>query len=231
MKRQKKLKTLLFVLLGFVILCSVILPATLTSYGERKLLDRVGIVEDKRETESEAPSAEEKLKLISDHASGTRPVTLTEQKNIISSGGENAILSAAVAELKKLSNAGLMPAVSSDTPATDLTCSAATYIDPENSALRVTVWKMKFSADGYVIEIWMDAETHTVLCISFENTDFYLSPSMAQSLCNAWGSYMGISPDSAELTDDGFSAGFAGVPFRFTSVTGSVSICISDCDF
>ena len=95
--------------LGIVILGSVALPALLSHLGEKSMLKDVGTFDDTLTAQYTSPDTKTKLALISKHALGSGNITLTEQKNIISSGGENAVLSAAIAELKKLSNLGLVP--------------------------------------------------------------------------------------------------------------------------
>ncbi|MBQ1223496.1 MAG: hypothetical protein IIX84_04330, partial [Oscillospiraceae bacterium] len=174
MKKIKNLKNLLFVVLGIVILGSVALPALLSHLGEKSMLNDVGTFDDTLTAQHTSPDTKTKLALISKQALGSGNITLTEQKNIISSGGENAVLSAAIAELKKLSNLGLVPLLSPDASAHGLSCSAATYTNSEDPSARVTLWKMNFSADDYDITLWMDAQTHKIYCVSFENTVFSL---------------------------------------------------------
>lgn len=231
MKRQKLIRNLTFIALAFVIIASVALPAILASYGEKKLLSDTNLFDNGVSAPEPSEDVRAKLLLITDHAMGTRPVTLTEQKNIIASGGENAVLSAAVAELKKLSDFGLLPAVSPSAPAENTVCSAATYLDPENISSRVTVWKLSFSADGYDITLWMDARTHTVFCAAFTNTAFSLSDAKAQSIASYWGSYIGLDEGTVTVSGDGFSADYSGVSFDFFSDGQTLFIRLSNADF
>ncbi len=231
MRRQKKLRTILFVLLSIVIVCSVSLPAVLSAYTEKKLLANVGEFEDTLVSPENTLDTETRLTLVATHTTGDRAVTLTEQKNIISSGGENAVLSAAIAELKKLSDAGLMPSISKNAAAKNLICSAATYSDAENISSRVTLWKMSFTADSFDIVIWMDAQTHKVFCVSCTNTNFYLSDEIAASFCDAWGSYLGLERQNLTVSDGKFYASFNGKSFEFSSDGTVLRICLSNSGF
>ena len=231
MKKINKLKNLLFVGLGVVILCSVALPALLSHFGEKSLLKDIGTFDDTLTARHTTPDIETKLALISKHAFGTGNITLTEQKNIISSGGENAVLSAAIAELKKLANLGLVPSISPDSAAHGLSCSAATYTNSEDPNSRVTLWKMDFSADDYDIYLWMDAQTHKIFCVSFENTLFSFPEANTQSICDAWGSYLGVESSSAFSSQTGFTAAFGETVFSFTRLGNGVSVSITPSDF
>ncbi|MBR6772585.1 MAG: hypothetical protein IKM29_04225 [Clostridia bacterium] len=231
MKKVKKLKILLFAGLGLVILCSVALPALLAHFSEKSLLNDVGMFDDTLTPPNTTPDIETKLALISKHALGSGNITLTEQKNIISSGGENAVLSAAIAELKKLANLGLVPSISPDASASGLSCSAATYTNSEDPSSRVTLWKMNFSADGYDISLWMDAHTHKIFCVSFENTAFSLPETNTQSICEAWGNYLGVESDIAFSSESGFSAAFGESVFIFSSYSNGVSVAIATSGF
>lgn len=231
MKKIKNLKTLLFVGLGVVIVCSVALPALLARLGEKSMLKDVGTFEDTLTAQHTSPDTQTKLALISKQALGTGNITLTEQKNIISSGGENAVLSAAIAELKKLSNLGLVPSISPDASAHGLSCSAATYTNSEDPSSRVTLWKMHFSADDYDISLWMDAQTHKVYCVSFENTMFSLPEANIQSICEAWGSYLGVEYNGAYSSQTGFSSAFGETVFSFSTLGNGVSISITPSGF
>ena len=231
MKKNKKLKTLIFAGLGLVILGSVALPALLSSCGEKNLLNNTEAFDNSLTSPILSPDTATRLRLISTHAQGTASVTLTEQKNIISSGGENAILSAAVAEVKKLANLGLVPSLSPESSAQKLTCSAATYTNDEDISSRVTVWKLSFTADGFDINIWMDAETHKIFCISFDNTDFSLSSANIRGICDAWGDYLGLEPNSPVPSRNGFTAVFGETAFDFSTRSTGISICISASGF
>ena len=227
MKKIKSLKNLLFVVLGIVILCSVALPALLSHLGEKSMLNDVGTFDDTLTTQHTSPDTKTKLALISKQALGSGNITLTEQKNIISSGGENAVLSAAIAELKKLSNLGLVPLLSPDASAHGLSCSAATYTNSEDPSARVTLWKMNFSADDYDITLWMDAQTHKIYCVSFENTVFSLPEANTQSICQAWGSYLDVEFNGVFSSQTGFSAAFGETVFSFSTLGNGVSISIT----
>lgn len=231
MKKIFKLKNLLFVGLGIVILCSVALPALLAHFKEKSLLKDIGVFDDTVSTKIVTTDTATKLTLISAHASGNARITLTEQKNIISSGGENAVLSAAIAELRKLANLGLVPSISPEASALGLSCSASTYTDAENSSSRVTLWKMNFSVDDYEISLWMDAQTHKVFCVSFDNTGFSLPSANARSICDAWGSYLGVDCNRMVLSESGFSAVYNITVFNFTSHENGISVSIDPSDF
>ena len=226
-----RLKKLLFGGLVLVIICSVALPALLSSCGEKSLLNNVETFDNTLTSPNVSPSTKTRLSLISSHALGTSAVTLTEQKNIIASGGENAVLSAAVAEVKKLANLGLVPSLDPDSSAEGLTCSAATYTSAEDISSRVTLWKLGFSADGYDISIWMDAETHKVFCVSFKNTAFELSSENAQGICDAWGSYLGLTGSLETAGETGFSAVFEETEFEFLTDSEGISVCIAGSGF
>lgn len=231
MKKQKLFRTMFFAALVLVIVASVALPAILASYRENKLLSHLGSLENNISAPDPSDDIRSKLMLISDHSSGARAITLTEQKNIISSGGENAVLSVAVGELKMLADRGLLPSLPPTAPAENAVCSAATYVDPKDPDRRVTVWKLSFSADGHLIELWMDALTHTVYCVSFSDTSFSLSRVNALGLCNSWGSYLGLENGTAAVTQEGFSANYDGLCFEFSDIGQSVFIRLSPSEF
>ncbi len=230
-KKTLSPKVFLFILLGVVIVCAVALPAALSRFGERKLLGAVGEAGLSRTEQPEPVSTLQKLLLILDNSTGSRQITLTEQRNITASGGENAVLSSAVYELEKLSNAGLLPALPSDSPASGLSCTAATYTDPEDTNLRVTVWKLEFSADGHDICVWMDTETKLVYCISFTNPRFGLSTAIAENISAAWGNYIGLEPGTPVITGESFSTAYEEVSFDFIGKRDVLCIRLSDSGF
>ncbi len=220
MNRSRTFRILLFVVLGAVILCAVFLPQMVASVGERSLLERIGRAQTEETPEKTEPDVAARLSLIAGHGSGERAVLLTEQRSVLAAGGSNAVLSACCAALNDLADLGLLPRLSDSAVAADLTCTAAVYSDPEDNDLRVTVWKISFSAAGHLINVWMDAQSGTVYCALLTNTTFSYPSAAAKGMAAAFGGYLGLSGGDLELRSNGFILSFEDVSFEFASMDG-----------